>query len=82
MPQMSGRELAEELGKFRPDTRVLYMSGYTDQAIVHHGILDGGIDFIGKPFTADAVALKVDEVLNRQAELPSVAREPTADAIA
>lgn len=63
MPRTSGKELAEELGRLRPDTRVLYMSGYTNQAIVHHGILDGDIAFIGKPFTPDALVLKVIEVL-------------------
>jgi len=65
MPRMSGKELAEQLVSLRPDTRVLYMSGYTDQAIVHHGILDGDISFIGKPFTPDALVLKVVEVLHQ-----------------
>ena len=65
MPRMSGKELAEQLVRLRPDTRVLYMSGYTDQAIVHHGILDGDIAFIGKPFTPDALVLKVVEVLQQ-----------------
>jgi two-component system cell cycle sensor histidine kinase/response regulator CckA len=65
MPRMSGKELAEQLVRLRPDTRVLYMSGYTDQAIVHHGILDGDIAFIGKPFTPDALVLKVVEVLKQ-----------------
>ena len=65
MPRISGKELAEQFLKLRPDTRVLYMSGYTDQAIVHHGILDGDIAFIGKPFTPDALVLKVVEVLQK-----------------
>jgi two-component system, cell cycle sensor histidine kinase and response regulator CckA len=65
MPRVSGRELAEQLVGLRPDMRVLYMSGYPDQAIVHHGILDEAIAFIGKPFTPDALAIKVVEVLQQ-----------------
>jgi PAS domain S-box-containing protein len=65
MPRVSGKELAVKLALSRPDTRVLYMSGYTDRAIVHQGILDGDIAFIGKPFTPVALALKVEEVLHQ-----------------
>jgi PAS domain S-box-containing protein len=65
MPLMSGRVLAEHVIELRPGTRVLYMSGYTDHAIVHHGILDGDIAFVGKPFTPDALVLKVIEVLQQ-----------------
>ncbi len=63
MPGMSGRELAEILTVKRPATRVLFMSGYTDEAIVHHGVLDGEAEFIGKPFTPQELAHKVRGVL-------------------
>jgi len=63
MPRMSGKELADQLLVLRLGTRVLYMSGFTDHAIVHHGVLDGDTDFIEKPFTPDALALKVGKVL-------------------
>jgi len=64
MPQMSGRELAERLSKSSPGLKVLYMSGYTDNAIVHHGVLDPGTRFIGKPFAAAELTRKVREVLD------------------
>jgi len=63
MPRMSGRELAEYLKVLRPETEVLYMSGYTDDAIVRHGILEDDMPFIQKPFLPDALALKVRELL-------------------
>jgi PAS domain S-box-containing protein len=70
MPQMSGRQLAEELTSIRPELKVLYMSGYTDDAIVRHGLLDASLNFIQKPFDAASVARKVREVLDSEARTP------------
>jgi two-component system, cell cycle sensor histidine kinase and response regulator CckA len=64
MPQMSGRELAQILERLQPGIKVLYMSGYTDDAIVRHGLLDQEIAFLQKPFTPEALTCKVREVLD------------------
>jgi PAS domain S-box-containing protein len=64
MPGISGRELAQSLETLHPGIKVLYMSGYTDDAIVRHGLLDQEIAFLQKPFTPDALMRKVREVLD------------------
>jgi CheY-like chemotaxis protein len=64
MPRMSGRELARHLAGSRPGMKVLYVSGYTDDAIVRHGILDAGVVFLEKPFSPDVLARKVAETLS------------------
>jgi PAS domain S-box-containing protein len=66
LPRMSGPQIAEALRSSRPDTRVLFMSGYTDDAIGHHGILAPGVHFLQKPFTSESLLHKVRDVLDEQ----------------
>ena len=63
MPQMNGRELYRQAALARPGLKVLYMSGYTDEVIAHHGVLDAQIEFLQKPFTIDELVKKVSEML-------------------
>jgi CheY-like chemotaxis protein len=64
MPRMSGRELADRLSVVRPDLKVLFMSGYTDGAILQHGVLEPGKAFLQKPVTPEALGRKVRSVLD------------------
>ncbi|MFO0712095.1 MAG: PAS domain-containing protein [Sandaracinus sp.] len=65
MPKLNGRKLAERLCRIRPELRVIFMSGYTENAIVHHGVLDPGLDFLAKPISSPMLLAKVREVLDR-----------------
>jgi CheY-like chemotaxis protein len=68
MPHMNGRELFALLSAARPDLKVLYMSGYTDQAVIGEGLLDEGAAYLQKPFTLDGLAQKIREVLSTAAQ--------------
>ena len=64
MPEMSGRMLVERLYRIQPGLKVLYTSGYTDNAIVHHGVLDPQTPFLQKPFSIASLATKIREILS------------------
>jgi two-component system cell cycle sensor histidine kinase/response regulator CckA len=65
MPGASGPELVRQLVARRPGLKAIYMSGYTDEAIVQHGVLNPGIAFLHKPFTSDTLGRKIRDVLDR-----------------
>ncbi len=68
MPEMGGRELVQRLRAVHPEVRAIYASGYTDNAIQHHGTLDSGVNFLAKPFHSEALVRLVREVLDREDE--------------
>jgi signal transduction histidine kinase/DNA-binding NarL/FixJ family response regulator len=67
MPTMSGRDLVDRIRVTHPEMKVIFMSGYTDNAIVHHGVLEEGTAFVQKPFTPETLLLKIRDVLDRDA---------------
>ncbi len=73
MPETSGKEVADRLTEVFPGLKVLFMSGYTDEAIVHHGVLDSNVEFIQKPFTPATLARKVRAVLDAKLVMSDVA---------
>jgi CheY-like chemotaxis protein len=80
MPGMSGRVVADRLVAARPDLKVLFMSGYTDGAIAHHGVLEAGTAYLAKPFTVDTLAAKVRAVLDGTPDAaPPPAPRPPAE---
>lgn len=69
MPEMSGPELADQLSAARPDMIVLYVSGYTDHALLHRGAIGQGTAFLQKPFLPESLLMKVDELLLAEANV-------------
>jgi len=74
MPHLSGPELATKLGKQRPEMKVLFISGYTDDTVFRHGVLEGGVAFLQKPFNLKALAEKIREVI-KGTPVTAMARE-------
>jgi two-component SAPR family response regulator len=75
MPHMSGKELADQVRVLYPLTKILFTSAYTENAIVHQGVLDKGMALLQKPFTPSALAKKVREVLD-QSNVPKSVDAP------
>ena len=77
MPRLSGRELVTRITPARPDLKILYISGYTDDSIFRHGVLEGGVAFLQKPFNLKDLTQKIRQVLDREsasAEAPGLSR--------
>src|SRR5207248_6723465 len=66
LPRLGGREVAERLAVMHPELKVLFLSGYTDDAVVRHGILEAQVAFLQKPFSTASLARKVREVLDNK----------------
>ena len=64
MPEMNGKDLRDKLCELKPDLKSIFMSGYTANVIAHHGVIDGGIEFLQKPFSIHALLEKVRDVLD------------------
>ena len=73
--KIRGREMAERIGQIRPEVKVVFMSGYTENSIVHHGRLDDGVSLIGKPFKREQLARKIAEVLGEPASPQAIQGE-------
>jgi FixJ family two-component response regulator len=63
MPEMNGRKLADRALELRPDLKVMFMTGFTKNAVVHNGVLDAGVHFLAKPFTLEELSKKIREAL-------------------
>jgi len=63
MPGISGKELADKMAEVHPNLKILFMSGYTDEMIVRHGVMEAGVEFIEKPFSSAGLANRVYQVL-------------------
>ena len=74
MPEIGGRMLVEQISALRPGIKVLYVSGYTDDTVIRHGVLEEGTAFLQKPFTPVALANKVRDVLDKPSTQHSAAR--------